>query len=71
MWFGRARTKSLLKKFPESLGDLERAIELGYWKGVPKMLDDQQLEPLRQAEPERFKRLRAEVARLTSTAAVV
>jgi tetratricopeptide (TPR) repeat protein len=69
VWFGRARTRSLLGKFPESLSDLKRAIELEYWKGVPKMLDDQQLEPLRKAEPEQFKRLRDEVAKLRSNAA--
>jgi tetratricopeptide (TPR) repeat protein len=51
MWFGRARTKSLLRKFPESLHDLERAVELGYWKTVPKMMDDNQLIPLKEAEP--------------------
>jgi tetratricopeptide (TPR) repeat protein len=68
MWFGRARTRSLLRKFPESLQDLERAIELGYWKAVPNMMDDHQLDPLRKADPVGFDRLRAELARLSGRA---
>src|SRR5262249_52922745 len=66
VWFGRARTRSLLEKFDDSLHDLKRAIDLGYWKSTPKMLDDQQLEPLRKKQPDQFEQLRDEVARLTS-----
>jgi tetratricopeptide (TPR) repeat protein len=63
VWFGLARTKSLLQKFDESLNALEKAIELGYWKNTPKMLVDSQLEPLRKAEPVRFEEMRALLAK--------
>ena len=66
MWFGLARTKSLLKKFDESLDALKKAIELGYWRNTSDMLFDSQLEPLRQGEPKRFDEMRQLLARTSA-----
>jgi tetratricopeptide (TPR) repeat protein len=59
VWFGRARTKSLLGKFDESLADLKKAFEFKYWKGTPDMFENDQLQPLREARPPEFETLRA------------
>jgi tetratricopeptide (TPR) repeat protein len=66
VWFGRARTKSLLGKFGESMDDLTKAFELKYWKGNPyNMFENDQLDPLRQAKPDDFEKLRAKLTTVT------
>ena len=67
MWFGRARTKSLLKKYDESLSDLKQAIEFGYWRNNKDMLVDSQLEPLRKADPKGFEEARDLLKRVASS----
>jgi tetratricopeptide (TPR) repeat protein len=61
IWFGRARTKCLLGQLPESIADIKKAIELGYGRSVPNMLENEELQLLRDQRPNDVTQLREEL----------
>lgn len=68
VWFNRSLAKSLLGQFDESLSDIERVIELDYWKIDPELLSDPLLSPLQNARSREFDELGVKIRNLVETA---
>jgi len=63
LWFNRALTRSLLKKYDQALSDLKRAMDLDAWKEPDISLANEILMPLKSAKPSEFKQIEDEVHR--------
>src|SRR6185436_7727796 len=64
VWFNRSLAQSLLGQYEGALSDLEKLIELEYWKVDAHMLMDPLLKPLQRAKPKEFEKLQAKIQNL-------
>jgi tetratricopeptide (TPR) repeat protein len=60
-WYSRSTVKAHLQKYDEGLASLETAIELGFQKQIPHMLEAVDCKLLREARPEDFVKLRSKL----------
>ena len=66
--FGLARTQARLGQWDASLNSLEEAIKLGYWQGVPEMLDNRELLQLWTEHPDKMPEFQKKIKALRDQA---